>query len=770
MGLLTMRSIGTHLATTLSILLLLIVSLDAAAFAQTNCDAIIVDDGNFFGSNIDRVDEAAQRLLGLGVEVRIRTMRSLGGAGNLDSYEALQRDQCASWRSPEGTRKNTLVVFMMYVESQTNRGTGLYYGGQWDSTLGRNTTHLRIQTEFMNPRFRDGDFAGGFVAGINETYRVINQHLNPPVSGGSGSFGSALVYIALIIAAMVLVWWAISFGLRRRRERAENEAAQNDAIAERQRVTEALLDLTSSSEGISTLDMLEARVNKLLPMVAPSTGDPISFRLKELKHVVEGIQSAVADLATTASDPTHEKLGTEVYESIHARYQVQYEKITSARGEVVEIRAAIDSAAEMAERAPELLEAARSGMASIEDALKGAEQQGFKISELETRKRALELKLEEASYAIEERALDRAARLTDEVSEATKSLVKYAQDLPNIKKSLSDEIGELAARIEKSKVVIEEGHNAFDVIESQFAPIAIESVEGNGSQSEQNLTLAVQGLETAKVLSQPDRQEWMEGWKAARISNQELDEVDMMIRAIHDLKAKLFEAREISLEEINEARADIEQAHEYIQKYDADIEERLEEELQRAREILELAIQGEQKSKPHSIWVVERARQANEAADAILIEAHEQHQRMERLRRRFGKALSTARWSISESEDYIASHRRDVRSTAKDTLARAKKYLSEAASQSDLEEGIRLAKKAHQYSSDAYSTARRNVRDARRRRASSWDDGGGSFSFGGGSSGGGGGISFGGSSSGSGGGGSSSSWGSSGGGGSSSRW
>ena len=767
-----MRSIGTHLATILTLTTILILGLHADVSAQSNCDAIVVDDGNFFGSGIDRVEEAAQRLIALGADVRVRTARSLSPASNLDSYEALMRESCASWRSTDGQRKNNLVLFMIYAESETNRGTGLFYGGQWDPSLGLNAAHTRIQTEFMNPRFRDGDFVGGFVNGINETYRIINLQLNPPAPAGPGNVGSALVYIALIGAGLLILWWGIRYALRRKRDREENEAAQNDAIAERQRVTEGLLDLTSSSEGISTLDLLEARVNKLLPMVSPSTGDPISFRLKELKHVVEGIQSAVADLATTASDPTQDRLGTDIYESIEGRYYTQYEKILAARGEVVEIRSAIDSAMEMAERAPELLEEARAGMALIEEALSNAAQQGFKIEELEVRKRALELKLEEASYAIEERALDRAARLTDEVSEATQSLIKYSGDLPNIKESLSDEISDLAARIEKSKKVIEEGHKAFDIIESQFAPTAIESVEGHGTESEQNMIIAIQGLETAKVLSQPERQEWMEGWRAARVSNLALDEADIMMRSIHDLKAKLFEARDISQQEIEEARDDIEQARAYIEKYDPDIEERLEVELQRAHEILVLAVQGAQKSKPHSIWVVERARQANEAADAILLEAQEQHQRMERLRRRFAKALSTARWSISEAEDYVSSHRRDVRSTAKDTLAKAKSYLSKASSHNDLEEGTRLAKKAHQYASDAYSTARRNVRDARARRARQWDSDGssGGFSFSGGSSGGGG-ISFGGGgSSGGGGGGSSTGWGSSGGGGSSTRW
>ena len=137
---------------------------------------------------------------------------------------------------------------MIFEESATNRGAALYFGTQWSTPLEQNSNFTRIQTEVMNPRFRDGDFAGGFVAGINETYRLLDQHLNP--SASDGGVGSILVYIVLVIAGLVIISWAHAFYRRWREERAQNEVAQNEAVAERQRVTEALIEHHEDDEVI----------------------------------------------------------------------------------------------------------------------------------------------------------------------------------------------------------------------------------------------------------------------------------------------------------------------------------------------------------------------------------------------------------------------------------------------------------------------------------------------------------------------------------------
>jgi hypothetical protein len=70
--------------------------------------------------------------------------------------------------------KNNLVVVMISVAEHK---TGIYYGSQWGTAL--DSAYLTIQTDSMNPRFRDGDLTGGMTAGLDALRQVIKNQLHP---------------------------------------------------------------------------------------------------------------------------------------------------------------------------------------------------------------------------------------------------------------------------------------------------------------------------------------------------------------------------------------------------------------------------------------------------------------------------------------------------------------------------------------------------------------------------------------------------------------
>jgi uncharacterized membrane protein YgcG len=146
----------------------------APAAAAGTCDEVVVDGAGVFKDQLAQIQSRANTVANLGADVRIRTVASIGTAATLDSYERGVERGCPSWQASDGGRKNNLIVLMVAIEQRT---TGLYYGGQWESALG--SSWPRIQGDLMNPRFRDGDFAGGVNAGLQEIYRVVDLQLHP---------------------------------------------------------------------------------------------------------------------------------------------------------------------------------------------------------------------------------------------------------------------------------------------------------------------------------------------------------------------------------------------------------------------------------------------------------------------------------------------------------------------------------------------------------------------------------------------------------------
>ncbi len=757
--------------------------LTLTAQSQSDCNALLVDQGKFFGSQSSRILEAADQLTRIGAEVRIRTMRQIAPSPTLDAYEARIEAECASWRAPGGGRKNNLLVFMIYAASESDRGTGIYYGAQWATPLDRNSAYLRIQTEFMNPRFRDGDFVGGFVSGINEAYRLLSQHLNPASSTGSGGISSVLLYIVIIIALLVVLAWIFRYLRRRQAERAEQLAAQNEAVAERQRVTEVILELTDRSQGASSLELLEARIQALLRKVSPGDGEPFHERILTLKQSVAALQSSVSDLATSASDPTQPGLSTQAYNGIQRRYAEIYEKLQAAREESTALKAGVEEMRKLIEEAPQRLADAKRKLTDVDQAVSNAAKQGFITAELEQWRGSICEILDDASHALELNTYVRAVKLAEEADAEIANLLQFAKELPEFRQRVLEGIESLGAKIAETEKAIRKGREVFDEIEETFAAALIEPVRGNGSESERRVLFAKDAQVQARNHTAPNQQRWREAGNLIAEASERLADAESMMRSIHALREQLVEARKLAPQEIEAAFADLGKAEIFIQQYDPDIDEELEVDLANAADVLRSAEQMLTETKPDYVAVIEKARQINATADQILNQAQEQHEQSERLRRRYEAALSKAHRDISRAKEFIEDHHRDVRGKTRKMLSEAIELRGRAMNERNLEAALEYANKAALLASNAYAAASDEVE----RSLWGWDEdsdddsviifGGGrrrsSFGggfFGSGSSGSsGGGFSLGGGGRGGGGGGSSS-WGGGRGGGGSSRW
>ena len=81
--------------------------------------------------------------------------------GDTDVRERRLEAACTGWLGSDGLRAPNLLVVMV---SPSERSTSIYYGEDFYDALA--ATDSQIQEFVMNPRFKEGDFAGGLVDGL----------------------------------------------------------------------------------------------------------------------------------------------------------------------------------------------------------------------------------------------------------------------------------------------------------------------------------------------------------------------------------------------------------------------------------------------------------------------------------------------------------------------------------------------------------------------------------------------------------------------------
>lgn len=205
-----------------------------ASLVSAQCDQTVWDQAGVMTARINDVDQAAQQLKQLGVDVRIRT---IAHSTNLDQVEHEMEKACPSWQGGMGGRKSTLLVLMV---APNDHKLGVYYGAAWRRAFDNHWN--RIKQEVMGPRFHDKDFAGGFIAGENEFAARIkssqNEAITPVVStttvnqqatdfSGLWMFLEVSAVVVFFIIGCILL---LSVFSKKRKEKQAIDEAQQRAI------------------------------------------------------------------------------------------------------------------------------------------------------------------------------------------------------------------------------------------------------------------------------------------------------------------------------------------------------------------------------------------------------------------------------------------------------------------------------------------------------------------------------------------------------------
>jgi len=207
-----------------------------------DCDSTVADQAGKLDSNaLAAINNGAQPLINEGAEVRVRIVAP---TTNTDAVEQSLEDACSSWRAPNGHRKSNLVSLIV---SPDGHKSAVYYGNAYTNALHDHWN--RIRTDYMNPHFKTGDWAGGLISGETQLAARIHASKDEALHPASNTVVNEatdftglwkvfawLVAIGAVFAGIFIFWrwWS-----HLREQERELHEAQRKAIAAKQRAAES---------------------------------------------------------------------------------------------------------------------------------------------------------------------------------------------------------------------------------------------------------------------------------------------------------------------------------------------------------------------------------------------------------------------------------------------------------------------------------------------------------------------------------------------------
>lgn len=698
-------------------------------YAQ-DCSALVVDEARIFRGGISDVQSAAQKLQNLGAEVRIRTFQH---GRNLDVIERDLEKRCIDWQSADQGRKNNLIVLMISVQ---DRQFGFYAGEQWRGVL--ETQYTRIENDSMVPRFRDGDFAGGFTAGLDQIARHLEVYINQPVASSQSSspvvvksepvdlsgLWRVLGWIVGLIATSVLMFllWQLKLKAERRR------AAQQQALVTKQAAADRINALYEE------IQQLEARAEVLKKSVSKNDFEPLGTVLKELLDLSNNAFAPFADAGKSAGDPSRPKLSQAEYEAIQHTYQKVVDNLKGAEEGAGRFKVLVNGLESTIKMVPQKIEEARKALENTAVSLTEAERNGFKTENLHTTLNKARYFLKEAKDKLMQKEFTAAFDNSIKSLDFAVSAGQLASGLHEKRDALQAEVANLYSGSERVVSVVAKGKIIFEQISSQYASSSWQSVQGNGTEAEARSAWVKNALDEARSLSSMERQEWAEAEKLISEISKRLAEAESFMRSIVALEKSLREAKKDAPAEIEAAEADIRKAWDFIRAHDDDVPDNFETELQKAEKVLVQSKTEMEQEKPDYLEVVKLAQTANTSADKILEKSRSEHEKAERLRRQAASTWRDAKAAYSKAKEYAEDHTSDMEGTTKQRLAEASVALSKIGGIASVEVQIAMAQEAEKFAKEAYKMAVRDVDEAAVTYSNSYSShtvSGGSSGFGG---------------------------------------
>ena len=628
-----------HASTFLVVMLTLLLGLLVAPFAgagvaqgaaarslQLSASGVptIVDDAHIL--NGTAVQNEVQRLQSLGVDVYVRTFPSLDASyATLDDYVAALQTSTPAWQNPDGTRKSNLLILAVSVKE---RSTYIGYGAAWASSLGANNQYLTVQTDYMNPHFRDGDFTGGFVAGMDRCYALINAQLHPS-SAQPPNVGAAmkvLGYVALGVLGLLAIALAAIGMLVLRRSRIKKQNMTADAL---QKKTEAAtLVMTLEGETLQGLQLHLETLKGKIPV------DEMTALQAGYRTVDQAITSVVVRYGSlTPFAPGARGVSSAALERMIGAYDAIIKEMQAVQGQaadfenrLLEFMGALAQAGPAIEQAQHEVEQAKSAVTT-------AAGQGYKTAAVEAGVAQAEATMHEASVALDQQRYVQALALATDARTTAQRASHEATELPLKKEQFAQAAAALQARLDQIRSqALPQAHASLAQMRSHYAAPDWQAVKDNETQATAALQDSSRALSDGQAHAADDRQEWTEAFTSLDAAGQTLDSAGKLAAEITRIEAHLAAAESDLPAKMEHARGQIASVQSYLSAHSLDgtYQTRLHEAQVKLDEGSGIA----QQQRPDVLAALALAESSEQEADQVLADAQAEVKRREDEQRR----------------------------------------------------------------------------------------------------------------------------------------
>ena len=683
---------------TTATLLVLLLGLGAvaspAAAQELDCAARVNDLAGVLDERRDEIRNAADDLVRAGADVHVVVVDTLGGTRAEDFVTGLLSD-CPSWETPGERDPDLLVVLVGIADGVTRIDFG-------SSLAALDPQRTEIDVELMNPRFAEGDFAGGLLAGLTAMRRLLSAAAPAPDDDGS----SATVWIILLTIAVVALAGLLGARLLTR-VRARNEARGRVRSA-RAGASGAYLALQQAH------DTLGADGGVLAASLGLAEATEVRDWITEATAIFDVLHQRWIGL-TNRADPER-PADASSYDEMAGDY-------AALATDAAEARAAIERSAEQVDEIREIANGLDARFAAIAERQAGAEQAIALARRDGYRTDPADADLDDSRQATDDARRAQAAGLVLEASreltvaeQELEAAVAWATGIEEMRADLAEDQAALRSRHADLAVRLQASRHAFERIEATCAPSAWRDIAGNGTAAERELGDALQALALSQRAATPEVQEWDDAHDALVAAEEDLDDAEVLLDAISQTDAELEHARDHFPEALRTADSAIRDADAYLGAHDPDIDDRLNAEPERAAAILAQARVEARSPRPDYRAALAAVQQARDVAERVLAQAREAHRAAELRRARLTRARDDAQQAVTSYQRYVTGHRRWLigRDEA-GTLAALERDLQGVGDGGDPEAQIAAAQSVRRQAQSALASARTHVRSIRYR-------------------------------------------------------
>lgn len=623
-----------------------------------DCDEVLVDDAGVVDDPTALL-AAADLLAAEGPLVRVRTFTTVPG-GDLDATIEAVQDRCASWATPDGDWRNSLVVLAVSVD---DRRSGVYYGGRWARVL--DDRHDDVRTQTMNPWFRDGDYATGLAEGLGEIGFLLATADGPPrpmvpVAPGDGAGlpvadvpepadgpqGSPLRGVLLLLGVGTVVAGGVGGTVLVRRGRRRGAAR---AAARRTH--------DAAAEHFLALEEATTVVRLGVAALQASVGDEDDAMLEgRLAEAVAHADAAIAAYLAARDAAPQERLATLTTREADvawSTYTQVGDRLRAAHAGIEEFHARLDELDRAARELPDRLTALDTALADARARIESVAARGYATTAHLAAVQRCADGVRDARGAVQAERIFAAVALAEHAETGLAQAVAGAEGLPGRHAAL-------LARVEGADTRLDEAHLAAETARSRLAQLQASYDASCWTSLTDGVAALAAQLDDARVQLEAARRD-------ATIAVQQFDDADTALDAcdaalaaagqtcatVDDRVAELTRLAAGAAGRLSELGGERTDVARYVADHARDVdpahEQTLAEVAQRcdalAREV----------SAPRPAWLAIDAELValTDVVAQVRAAATAEHERMEQWRAEASRAVADAVAAIEEADRFL---------------------------------------------------------------------------------------------------------------------